>query len=632
MVWSNHRVRWTALGLCAALCVAYAVISWSATAQKSATADEPYHVAVSWLMLHNGDFRAAPDVPPLWEDFIGLPLGSNGLRPNTAVPAYGRLKTSFETFQFLFRMLYRTPGVDGIAVVQRARMLSVIPAVLLGVLVARWSWALAGPVAAVAGTLLWAMDPSMLGHGSLAKNDVAFALVYAWLAYSMWRAGQRLSWPWIVSLCLSVGLAIETKLSGLVTGPLLALVLLARALMFEPWPVLGWMLQTRWAKIGAAFVVCLLSAICCYIIVWGAYRFRYEAGPNGLQLDLNALVSELHNEQTFQANDYRPPTPGQWLQWTPDVSTSALIWAARHRFVPQAFIAGVLETRIGAIGRYAFLCDSVYLGGRWYYFPLALLFKEPLTTQALWLVTLSTAFVALRRRLSARPGSISFARDWSILAIVIPLSIYMLAALFSPLNLGIRYIFAIFPFLFVAGGIRAARLWEMGRAMRVVLGIAALTLTVESTAVYPNYISFFNVACGGSRGGIRLLADSNLDWGQDLPLLAQWQRDHPAEPLYLSYFGVCDPAVYGIRYTNVTPAFVFGPPAVWPVSGGVAAISATNLTGVYTSHMQSGPNASFATSFAGRAPFEVLGGSIYLFRFDPIPRARHDPGTGAGGS
>ena len=50
--------------------------------------------------------------------------------------------------------------------------------------------------------------------------------------------------------------------------------------------------------------------------------------------------------------------------------------------------------------------------------------------------------------------------------------------------------------------------------------------------------------------GWRHLVDSSLDWGQDLPGLAQWlEQNNPGpsrSPVYLAYFGTGDPAHEGI--------------------------------------------------------------------------------------
>src|SRR5277367_1519647 len=65
--------------VCGILCVGFASVSWVAASGKSATYDEPLHVATAWLNLWRGDFRLSPDVPPLWEYWIGLPLGKDAM-------------------------------------------------------------------------------------------------------------------------------------------------------------------------------------------------------------------------------------------------------------------------------------------------------------------------------------------------------------------------------------------------------------------------------------------------------------------------------------------------------------------------------------------------------------------------
>jgi hypothetical protein len=151
------------------------------------------------------------------------------------------------------------------------------------------------------------------------------------------------------------------------------------------------------------------------------------------------------------------------------------------------------------------------------------------------------------------------------------------------------------------------------------LGVA---LAIETLAAFPNYIAFFNAPSGGSRGGIRLLGDSNLDWGQDLPLLADWQAKHPGVPLYLSYFGAVDPDAYGIDHINIggTANNPSSRPTGHFANPGVFAVSATQLQGIY---VVPGATQSYAALRKLR-PREVLGGTIYLFDY---PFATSRPAT-----
>src|SRR6185503_9776536 len=108
---------------------------------------------------------------------------------------------------------------------------------------------------------------------------------------------------------------------------------------------------------------------------------------------------------------------------------------------------------------------------------------------------------------------------------------------------------------------------------------------------------------------MRLLSDSNLDWGQDLPLLADWQQKHSGTRLYLSYFGSTDPHVYGIDYVNIAEGYPFSELPAEPMNlPGVFVISATFMQGTYA-----GPELTKMIAYLkGREPLAVLGGTIYV--------------------
>jgi hypothetical protein len=83
--------------------------------------------------------------------------------------------------------------------------------------------------------------------------------------------------------------------------------------------------------------------------------------------------------------------------------------------------------------------------------------------------------------------------------------------------------------------------------------------------------------------------------------------------LYLSYFGTCEPAYYGIRFTKLKDSPAAGSAGTQIRAPGVIAISATTLQGTY--------NHAYWSALWSLKPFDVLGGSIYLFR---VPPGRED--------
>ena len=143
----------------------------------------------------------------------------------------------------------------------------------------------------------------------------------------------------------------------------------------------------------------------------------------------------------------------------------------------------------------------------------------------------------------------------------------------------------------------------------------AILLAMESLPSWPNYLPFFNTPSRAA-GPLKLLGDSNLDWGQDLKALGKWYESHKDRPLYLCYFGSVDPGFYKIEYTNLTGGWIMAPqvPLSSITAPGYVAISATNLQGVY---LQNDPYAEIRK----RQPLEVINGTIYIYEW---------PGSGGG--
>jgi hypothetical protein len=274
--------------------------------------------------------------------------------------------------------------------------------------------------------------------------------------------------------------------------------------------------------------------------------------------------------------------------------------------LPEAWLTGLLSTYQVSLSHANYLLGRVSSGGWWYYFPLAMLVKSPIALILASVIALIVSLpIVFRRPLDSEQA-------WTVACLVFPPAVFLLMAMTSNLNYGVRHILPIYPFIYIGIGLAAACAWRRWRGLTaIVAGALGLLLSVETLTAFPNYIAFFNVAAGGARGGFDLLGDSNLDWGQDLKLLADWQRRHSDADLYLAYYGAADPAYYGIRYHNLPGGI--GPPAdqaTLPAHGHVViAVSATTLQGIYLP-----PNLrAFYEPLRHVPPTEVLGGSIYLF-------------------
>lgn len=111
---------------------------------------------------------------------------------------------------------------------------------------------------------------------------------------------------------------------------------------------------------------------------------------------------------------------------------------------------------------------------------------------------------------------------------------FLIVSSFSSLNLGIRHVLPVYPFLYAAVAISLA---DATRRVRIAGGALVAAHVLTALLAYPSYLSYFNPLIGGHRNADRILIDSNLDWGQDLYRLARWARENDVPRMRVHYFG-----------------------------------------------------------------------------------------------
>lgn len=597
--------RRAALGACAALLLLFGFLSYYAASTKSATFDETLHAPAAYTHLRYFDFRANPEHPPLWKYWAALPwLVSPPATANVDTPKFAAIcEDLIEQWPWAQLTMYRTPGNDPVRLLGMSRFMMMLLGVGCGALIAWWAYRLAGPVAAVVACGLYSLDPNILAHASLVTNDVAYCLAAVGLSYALWKLGLRLTIGRSVAVGVLCGVCVTIKYTGVLAVPIIGLTLLARALMPEAWPAFKLTLDTRWKRLAAAASLCLLTAVLTYAWIWAVYGFRARTAPdpavhpNPDQLVANAAVREIMGRVG------RPATAAELQASRPSVFTETAMSLLQHHFLPDAFVTGVYWAYSESQFRYAYLLGDVYGTGKWYYFPIAVVVKTPLAT----LIGVGAAVVALVAWGRVRTWS----RDrWMLICLGVAPLVFGYATIRSHMNIGVRHFFPVCVYLFLVGGVVAGRLYaRYPKVLRPALAVLALGLAAESFAAFPNYIPFFNVAAGGYRGGIHILGDSNLDWGQDLPLVAAWQQDHPDRTLHLAYFGTADPAFYGIRADLLLKDNGLELPDRPLPTSGVIAVSATTLQGIWVPQGRANPFAPLLKM----QPAAILGGSIYVY-------------------
>jgi len=358
----------------------------------------------------------------------------------------------------------------------------------------RWAARLHGAQAALLPCALYVFCPNILAHGSIVGTDVGTTVAMLGASFLWWRFCERRDWRSGTLAALAVLTAMLCKFTALVLWPGTILIAVVTA------PRNGAM----WKKIAMGY---LATMGLCLVGINVAYGFE----GSGQRLDSFELLSAGAGKvQAALPGGLRVPLPGAMIEGL-DVQNH--------------------EIEMEGPGM---LLDQTYRGSRWYYYPVALVLKLPLSTLLLvgWAV-LSMAGIGARR------GS----RAQEKLPLLLALAFLCTAMFAGRTNLGVRYVLPMFPLLFIATG----RLWVAGGRVRVTALALAGLLVVENLLCAPRYLTFFN-AGGRSLGGYAALNDSNFDWGQGLVDLRAWMREHQVERVHLAYFGRVEPSVYGIEY------------------------------------------------------------------------------------
>lgn len=225
--------------------------------------------------------------------------------------------------------------------------------------------------------------------------------------------------------------------------------------------------------------------------------------------------------------------------------------------------------------------------GWWYYFPIAFLVKTPTAV----LVACLIALFYLPR---------AWKRCSPVLAccIVLPPAILLAAAMRSSINIGIRHILPVYPFLYVALAFILVEFTPLLMRWALILCVA-----LETLSMYPHDLSFFNYASGGPTYGPHYLLDSNVDWGQDLRELGALVKARNPAPLCTSLFTSAPLDYYGIFARDLNKT---GMPEGIENLNCVVAISANPLYGLYKAPKK-------YQYLRRQKPWARVGYSIYLY-------------------
>jgi hypothetical protein len=540
--------------------------------QENPTVDEVVHMPAGITYWQKGTFRLYHHNPPLVKLAAALPVLWANVHTE-GLYQMGSWKSpdpSQSTFSQTFAMVNFEHYFE---LFQLARLMMPLFAIVGGLAVFAWSRRLYGTLAGFLSLTLWVFCPNIMAHARLITSDVAATAIGVAATYVFWRYLHRPSYRWAVAAGVMLGLAQLTKFTMLLLYAVWPFLWLVRLLLVTP-------RAGRPAQVARALGHAVAIVVLSIATIDAGYFFegvgtplgdaKFEFGSKALTRPVAPEMKRPHSKNLmleatwqFRVNRFRgtwmgripSPLPEHYLlgfdeqkietEGIPRRFFRALSTpdpAARDRVVDKE--RSVPETSSEVKDAYpVYLNGDLQRTGWWYYYLLTLVYKVPEGTWILVILSLASL------RLVARSSD-----EWAdeIALGTVPLVIFLSMSFLTDINLGLRYVLAILPYIFIAAGklvpwllgLAGARKWVM-----TVLIVGSLGSTMMSSIlIHPHYLAYFNWASGGPDRVPARLIDSNLDWGQDLVALQKWwKKTIPGQPLGLAYFGQINPSIFKLR-------------------------------------------------------------------------------------
>ncbi len=544
--------------------------------------DEGEHIAAGYRYWECGDYAINPEHPPLAKLVAAAPI-RNWRIQEPGWPCGTKITTNSELIGVGYRLINSdcpdpssasqqqnevfagcrliNGGSSEIMLRTCRQALLVFPLLLVVTLFfAARAWF--GTLAAGIAVLLGIFEPNLTAHGPLVTTDMALASTTLLTLLVAWGYARKRSWPRLLGLGFAMGLALASKHSAVLVPLIVLAVLVASELSRRVWRML-----LAWTA------ACVLALV----VLWGTYQFRFNALPGHSGPAFNTA-------QGIQSAGLAGKPTG-WV----------IARAAQFHLVPESYLAGLLWVKANST-RETYFFGKQLPQGVWYYFPVAMAIKTPLPLLVLALVALASL-----RLWKLHRQSMAFT--------LAPIAAFLGAAMLTAMNLGIRHVLPIYPFLILLAAAGAAH-WA-GRSRPAALACAVLIFfqAISYARGYPNEIAYANEAWGGPESVHRYLGDSNVDWGQSLYLVRDHLRRRGIRDCWIAWFGMRKPQLAGIPCQALAgPMFLeawdweFPPPLPDRFDGTL--IISSSLT-----NLRLFPYGSFLQ----RKPDDIIGAGVYVY-------------------
>jgi len=555
-----------------ALSAAIMLIGCLSIVEKSETFDEPVYIGLGHYLVKTGFFNTETTTshPPLSFYINSIPfyiLDITGILPEVGYEDKSK-EQEYKCFRcyrkYYYEFIY---GEDfqGLHLLFVSRATMLIQLILLGIYFFKLSRELFGFNAASVTTILLVFNPNFLAHARLVTNDFTSALFGFIAFYYFIKYREKKDIRSAVLFGISMGLSLLSKTTNiyfiLVYGSIIAIQDMGKIVKY---------VKTRdLKKIVQVILFSFLIIVSIIVVVNTAYMNNQISSSSKYFAGYTQEIRLIQLSEIPLVN--RIPVTSRYM----DVIRMNYIHSQRGH--PNYFMGteGALTKTIND-GRERLRSEN--FGSS--YWLTTFIIKTPEGILILIAFAFFYFYKKIRRKnkIKEKEGLIYFT---AILNIIV----YLLFLRYSNINIGIRLMLLLFPFIYILLLEPISYLIKK-RYDTLVFGLLGLSL-LPIILYFPHYIPYFNMIIGGPTNGYYYVSDSNIDWGQDLPGLKIYMQDNNIESIKLAYFGMGNITGYGINYisleNNQRDHWLSQRPADLPCgpTSGILAISATSYTGQY---------------------------------------------------
>jgi 4-amino-4-deoxy-L-arabinose transferase-like glycosyltransferase len=576
----------------------------------SGTTDEVAHIPSGFSYLKYRDFRLNPEHPPLIKILAVVPLLFMNLKfPLDSLPWHEA--NQWETgWEFIYRS-----GNNADTMLFWSRIPILLLALLLGFYLYRLTKEVFGEKTALVALFFYSLCPNILAHSRLVTTDLAVAASFFITLYYFYKFIKTPSWKYLAFSGITLGLAQLVKFSNILLLAYLVLLLLVILIIYQKriafnFPFSKYFKKEWLKKIYVFGASLILVTIIGYLLVGAAYAFSINNFPKDLQ---NKII-----ENSLPGNDLAETRDALYK-----LTDNSLIrpYAYYYLGLKMVFL------RISG-GNTTYFLGQTSNQAWWYYYPVSFLIKTPIPILILFIFSIIGFFRIQKSKIKNQNENLKLKikkfwiriKDWvnnNFLEFICWTIIIMffLVGIRSNLNIGLRHILPLYPFLYILCARYFVKIFTNGFRMksnttRILLKSIGVVLLVWYAAsnflIFPSYLAYFNELIGGPKNAYKYTVDSNLDWGQDLKRLAFWVEKNNIDKITIDYFGGSVPEYYLGDKVIIWHSKYGKPPSGW------FAVSATYYqNSKWYSKVEGIPDYSWLDN---RIPDAMIGYSILVYK------------------